>query len=267
MRFSIITINYNNEKGLRKTIESVIQQKFLDYEYIVIDGGSTDGSIEVIKEFERHISYWVSEKDNGIYNAMNKGIRVSKGDYLNFMNSGDMFYTDNVLSIIATAINNVDILVGKDYHYNSITKKGFSSILPARISMITFFMETLPHQGAFIKRKLFENDLYNEKLSIAADWAFYVKKIVVENCSVEITPIIVSNREQGGISSTRAIEQKNERDTIIHQLLPNGVYQDYKTLSHLDKSTLYKLMNICEHEKACRLLTICIKIINRMFLK
>jgi glycosyltransferase involved in cell wall biosynthesis len=267
MKYSIITINYNNQSGLRRTIESVISQTFTDYEYILIDGGSTDGSVDVIKEYKQHINYWVSEKDNGIYNAMNKGIKVAKGDYLNFMNSGDMFYNENVLSIIATEFNDIDILVGKDYHYNAITKKGFSSILPTRISMITFFMETLPHQGAFIKRKLFENDLYDENLSIAADWAFYVKKIVVENCSVKLIPIIVSNREQGGISTSQELEHKNERDTIIHQLLPNGVYHDYKTLSHLDRSTLYKLMNICEYEKACRLLALCIKIINRMFFK
>ena len=88
MKYSIITVNYNNKEGLRNTIESVIHQTYRDFEFIVIDGGSTDGSAEVLKEYDSQITYWVSEKDKGIYNAMNKGIAKATGDYLNFMNSG-----------------------------------------------------------------------------------------------------------------------------------------------------------------------------------
>ena len=91
MKFSIITINYNNVEGLRNTIKSVVNQTYTDYEFIIIDGGSTDGSVEVIKEYANIITYWVSEPDKGIYNAMNKGIEVANGEYLNFMNSGDCF--------------------------------------------------------------------------------------------------------------------------------------------------------------------------------
>ena len=99
-KYSIITINYNNADGLRRTIESVVSQTFDDYEYVIIDGGSTDGSVDVIKEYENKISYWVSEKDGGIYNAMNKGVKASNGEYLIFMNSGDVFYRDKVLEDI-----------------------------------------------------------------------------------------------------------------------------------------------------------------------
>lgn len=97
---SIITINYNNKVGLKKTIESVIQQDFNSFEFIVIDGGSTDGSYDVIQEYRNYIDYWVSEPDKGIYNAMNKGITIARGEYCNFMNSGDFFYDKNVLSSI-----------------------------------------------------------------------------------------------------------------------------------------------------------------------
>ena len=86
MKFSIITINYNNNKGLKKTIESVIGQTYKDFEYIIIDGGSDDGSVDTIKKYSNYITYWVSEHDNGIYNAMNKGIVQAKGTYINFMN-------------------------------------------------------------------------------------------------------------------------------------------------------------------------------------
>ncbi len=92
MKLSIITVNLNNKDGLQKTIDSVISQTFKDFEWIVIDGGSTDGSKELIEKYSDYISYWVSEPDKGIYNAMNKGIKVAKGDYLEFLNSGDIFF-------------------------------------------------------------------------------------------------------------------------------------------------------------------------------
>ena len=158
-----------------------------------------------------------------------------------------------------------DIVVGRDYHYNETTHQGFASILPSRVSMITFFLDTLPHQGAFIRRELFDNSLYDETLRIAADWAFYVKKIIVEDRSVKLVPVIVSQREQGGISCTRSQEQAEERTRILHQLLPDGAYKDYETLGRLDRSTIYKFMNLCEHPTPRRFLTIGIKILNRLF--
>ena len=110
--FSIITINYNNKDGLLKTIESVLCQTYKDFEFIVIDGGSTDGSREIIEKYAGHIDYWVSEPDKGIYNAMNKGIKVAHGDYLNFMNSGDYFYNENVLNDTLAYLND-DIVSGR----------------------------------------------------------------------------------------------------------------------------------------------------------
>ena len=100
MKFSIITINYNNKDGLEMTINSVLGQSFQGFEYIIIDGGSTDGSIDIIKKYESRIDYWVSEPDNGVYNAMNKGIRKATGDYINFMNSGDAYHSSSALGTV-----------------------------------------------------------------------------------------------------------------------------------------------------------------------
>ena len=161
MKFSVITINYNNKEGLLRTIKSVINQTYQDFEYIVIDGGSTDGSVDILKRYDRNITYWVSEKDNGIYNGMNKGIAIAKGDYLNFMNSGDTFYDENVLQHLADKQFSQDLIVGRDYHYNAKTQQGFATILPPRISMLTFFIQTLPHQSTFFKRELFNKSLYD----------------------------------------------------------------------------------------------------------
>ena len=146
MKYSIITVNFNNRDGLRKTIESVIHQTCRDYEYIVIDGGSTDGSVDVLKEYDKNIDYWVSEPDKGIYNAMNKGITQAHGEYLNFMNSGDCFYDKNVLENLCEKGLSSDIIVGRDYHFKESTQQGFATILPSRISMLTFVYNlTIPN--------------------------------------------------------------------------------------------------------------------------
>ena len=111
MKYSIITINFNNREGLERTIKSVITQTCQDFEYIIIDGGSTDGSIDIIKKYANKIHYWVSEPDNGIYHAMNKGVQFAHGEYLNFMNSGDFFIDIEVLSDLFPFLNN-DIITG-----------------------------------------------------------------------------------------------------------------------------------------------------------
>ena len=114
MKLSVITVNFNHKEGLKNTINSVICQKdFDDYEFIVIDGGSTDGSKDVIVENSSRISYWVSEKDGGIYNGMNKGIKVAKGEYLIFMNSGDTFYNDHVLADVFYQNCEAEFIVGQ----------------------------------------------------------------------------------------------------------------------------------------------------------
>ena len=112
MTLSIITINYNNLEGLKKTIESVCSQTYRDYEWIVIDGGSTDGSRELIEENKSHIHYWVSEPDNGIYHAMNKGIAQAKGDYCQFLNSGDYYIAPNTLQQVFSHDELADVNYG-----------------------------------------------------------------------------------------------------------------------------------------------------------
>ena len=118
MKVSIITVNFNNAVGLERTIESVVRQPKELYEYIIIDGGSTDGSVEIIKKYEQYVTYWTSEKDNGIYDAMNKAIDLLKGNWVNFMNAGDKFYNDNVLSNIAKEIElNYGVIFGDKIGY------------------------------------------------------------------------------------------------------------------------------------------------------
>lgn len=265
MKYSIITVNFNNKEGLRATIESVIHQTFRDFEFIIIDGGSTDGSADVLKEYDSWINYWISEPDGGIYQGMNKGIQKATGEYLNFMNSGDCFYNEEVLQNIFDKQSTSDIIVGKDYHYNPETQQGFSTILPPRISMLTFYIQTLPHQSSFFKRELFKDTLYDESLKIVADIKFYIQKICVEDCSIELTDIIICRREPDGISKSYNERRIAEHQTVITEFLPNGAIKDYNTLTLLDKTTTYKLLSLLESSKGLKWMTYFIKILYRIF--
>lgn len=264
MKFSIISINYNHSDGLRKTIQSVVNQTFTDFEYIIIDGGSEDGSVEVIKDYSDKITYWISERDKGIYNGMNKGIAQAKGTYINFMNSGDVFYSNDILEKVNELMDGSDFIIGKDYNQDPNNGETFTTILPTRISMAAFYMWTLPHQSAFIRRTLFKNAPYDESLRIVADWKFYLDKIVYEGKTVQLLDLPICNREQEGISISQASKTVEERHRVLSELLPPGIHKDYETLAKLDRSTLYKLLNLLDNEKSRKWITFFIKVLNKI---
>lgn len=182
---SIVTINRNNASGLKKTMESVLTQDFSDYEYIVIDGDSTDGSVDVVRQLletengKKHISYWVSEKDTGIYNAMNKGIRHAKGEFIALVNSGDS-YVNGILKDVAEIAkkHENEILYGA----NSTYKNGkFVSVYGYSFDKIPEgFM--IAHLTSFVPSSVYEKyGLYDESFKIAGDFdlfnKFYVNKV------------------------------------------------------------------------------------------
>lgn len=175
MKISIITINLDNKDGLKKTIESVINQTVYDkVEYIIIDGGSTDGSIDVIKENLDNFSFWVSEKDNGIYNAMNKGIKVSTGDYLLFLNSGDYLKENNVLEKALPYLE-YDVVYGNEWKVNERYKGPYEAKYPDKLDEGFFRRTSLPHQSTFIRAELFKENPYSETFKIISDWKFFIE--------------------------------------------------------------------------------------------
>ena len=229
-KITIITINLNNANGLRKTIKSVIEQSHNDYEFLIIDGGSTDGSVEIIKEYEDYITWWVSEPDRGIYNAMNKGILKSKGKYLLFLNSGDYLFDENVLEKMFSCETNCDFLYG-----NIIIKtqngKLKREIGPgdSKISFNTFYLNTICHQSSFIHRSLFEKyGLYDENLKIASDWKFLLKTLVLNTATVKYMDIDVAYYDLDGISSIQKELVKAEREKVLNELIPAAILKDYK---------------------------------------
>jgi len=227
MKLSIITVNLNNKDGLQKTIDSVISQTFKDFEWIVIDGGSVDGSKELIEKYSDQISYWVSEPDKGIYNAMNKGIKQAKGEYVLFLNSGDYLFSTDVLQKIFSFNNSSDIIYGYVAREIDGTVQNLTGFLSKDdISLIDLYYQTIPHQGSFFKTSLFERfGLYNENLKIVADREFYIKTIIYGNISVKFLPITVSYFDDGGISSTSPSYMK-EKQHVSNLKVPSGEYKD-----------------------------------------
>jgi glycosyltransferase involved in cell wall biosynthesis len=226
MKFSVITINYNNASGLEQTIVSVLCQKYSDYEYIIIDGASTDNSINIIEKYSSKIDYWVSEKDNGIYHAMNKGVAKASGDYCVFINSGDSFYNETVLDKIGQLGNDSDIIVGKVV---SCINNEILFPPPTRdISLYYLYSGTVPHQGSFIKTRLLREYPYDEHLIIVSDWEFYVRAIVEANCSISYVEEYVALFDIEGISTSNPDKMWEEKKSVLSKMFPPRILVDYE---------------------------------------
>lgn len=257
MKLSIITINYNNLEGLKQTFESIKNQTYQDFEWIVIDGGSTDGCKEFIEANSKSITYWVSEKDSGLYNAMNKGILVATGEYLNFMNTGDYYYENNTLEKAINKLQGFDIVFGNTmliYKNKEILEEP-----PFQLSVNFLFKSGINHQATFFKRKLFfDSFLYNENYKISSDWEFLVYNLIIKNVSYKKLNQIICFYNTFGISNEKKSEAIyfKERDETIKKyfkfIFESTDFQfsniKYKRISQIDKISqnklLYKLLKL-----------------------
>lgn len=306
MKLSIITINYNNAEGLRKTLQSVAAQTYPNIEHIIVDGASTDGSVEVIEAYAsggactasgcgikdavsaadaavnsqpakgaqlreatqpangtlpahsaHHQILWVSEKDKGIYNAMNKGIKMATGEYIEILNSGDILAAPDVTERMMAALASYSeqserstgeaeqqhsdlptILYGnmiKEYPDGRRVKDtcGGGDYTPD--SFYYFYRGTLNHDCVYIRKDLFEKyGLYNEEMKICSDWEWYVRAIVLGGEKTVYTNIDVTVFDMTGISESDGKNReliKKERRECLESIFPAAVLRDYDTLS------------------------------------
>lgn len=246
VKLTIITINYNNNLGLIKTIESIINQTWTDFEFIIVDGGSTDESLATIKKYEKHINYWVSEKDGGVYDAMNKGIQLAKGMFVNFMNSGDYFYNNTILEEIHHKFtNNVGVLYGDSFYFN---EAGYDRIekTPSKLSFSHFVNSGINHQASFIKRDLFFKYFkYNLKYKISADWEFFIYVLCKKNEPYEHLHKTICYYDFSGIS---AIPENlhiyySERDEIMKEHF-SMFYEDFGYYNYVVDRRIRKVLKI-----------------------
>ncbi len=248
-KISIITINYNDAAGLEKTIRSVIAQSFTDLEFIVIDGGSTDGSIDVIKKYADKITTWVSEKDGGIFNAQNKGMEKASGEYCLFLNSGDFLVNENVLKEAFAYNYSSDIIYG-DMLIDFGKGKIVTGKMPEKITFYQMYSDTLWHPVSFIKRELFTKfGKYDETLKMVADYDFFFRAIIMHSVSTQHIPLEISVYNVNGFSSKPEFKniEKAERLAVLNKYLPPAIVayltENIKIEDHGKKTIFERIIN------------------------
>lgn len=252
-KLSIITINYNNLYGLKETIDSVISQTFTDFEWIVIDGGSTDGSRELIERFQNHFVYWCSEPDKGIYNAMNKGISHSKGDWFLFLNSGDCILNNTILDKIFTQDYTSEIIYG-DVLYTS-TRGDFTVTFPSELTLSYLLQMFISHQSSLYRRELFDTNMYNESFRIVSDWLFHIQ-MILQNRKFEYLPYVITKCDHNGISVNYEQLNKEERTRAIEQFLPAPIKRDMEfieTYSIFKRRKSFRIISLRAVKRCLRL--------------
>ena len=253
MKLSIITINYNNAEGLRKTLDSVAAQTYQNIEHVIIDAASTDDSVEVIKAYadaSEHIVIWSSEKDSGIYNAMNKGIEIALGyrvvnalnrselvedknkvvsDYIQILNSGDILAAPDVTERMTSAMpEGADILYGNMIKKDYATGKVIGKSGKVEYSLRQYYSSTLNHDCCYIRRDLFDTyGLYDESLKIVSDWKWFLQAIGLGTVKPVYADIDVTIFDCSGISETNLELRNKERRQVLEEVLPPAVLADY----------------------------------------
>ena len=205
---SVITVNYNNLEGLRRTVPSVCSQTYTGFEFIVVDGGSTDGSKEYLQSVNR-IDRWVSEPDKGVYDAMNKAVKMAHGDYCIFMNSGDTFFSPLVLESVERKLRDADFYTGCSTFLDEQTTY---TCFPPHLMNIDFLLEnSLNHQATFIKTSFLKENPYDETYKMTADWGLFMKSWLLDKCTYECIPDMVAIYYLDGMSTLNKDKTEQER--------------------------------------------------------
>lgn len=239
MTLTIITINFNNVSGLGRTLKSVATQTCREFEHVIVDGASSDGSVDVIRCYAESMGNrvkWLSEPDKGIYNAMNKGIGMASGDYIQILNSGDSLVSSIVVDRMLKALSEScypSILYGnmlKDMPGGKIVRD--KSFAGKEITFLGFYNGTLNHSSAFIRKSLFDKyGLYDEDLRIVSDWKWYMHAIILGAEKPVYADIDVTLFDMNGISETNLELKDYEKSQEMSKLIPTAILADYQAWS------------------------------------
>ena len=226
---TVITVVFNGAETLRDTIESVIRQSYDNIEYIVIDGGSSDSTVDILKQYDHAIDYWLSEKDSGIYDAMNKGISLSSGEYVGLLNSDDMFSEDNVLQSIADRFcqEQVDAVFSC---LNIVDKNDLKKVLRkyrvSKFSRTMLRIGVMPaHPTFYCKKSCYEKaGFYKTDYKIAADFEMLVRLFIKQNLSWSFIDKVTVNMRSGGLSNSGIMARVKLNLEIIRACKENDFY-------------------------------------------
>lgn len=235
MKLSIITITFNNLEGLRRTVTSVSGQTWSDFELLVVDGGSVDGTAEWLCEQEKIMPSlkWVSEPDNGVYDAQNKGISLARGEYCFFLNAGDCFASKDVLERMFANQPTADIVYGNEIVIDSDGKRVGYCKGVENPTMVNLYLSCMKHQASFIRRSLFERyGNYDSTLRIVADWEWFLRVIGFNNeVSLQYKDVDVSLFENTGISYHSPDLCANERQQVLDRYFSKRLQEDMNLLA------------------------------------
>lgn len=233
MKVSIVTVNRNNASGLKTTIDSIRNQTFRDYEFIITDGGSTDNSIDIIKTNTDIIADWISERDEGIYDGMNKSLTRCHGDYVIFMNSGDSFFSSDVLNTIFSTSSDADVIYG-DVAFQKVIKA-----TPIIKSLQDFYCKSpFCHQAVFTRTSLAKQIRFDTDYKIVADWRmFYL--IFAQGGVFEYKPVVIAQCDSSGISNLDVRKNNAERIKFLQTIYPDFLLMDYQELQDIKNGVLW----------------------------
>jgi len=223
---SVITINRNNAEGLRRTLATTAAQTFDGFEHLVIDGASTDDSPDVILEFKDRITFWCSQQDTGVYNAMNKGVSMAETEYVLFLNSGDHLAAPDALARALPHLGDHDLC-----YFDLEIREPAGSLRPSPwlkqypdvLRFSHFIEDSLPHPACFTRRSLFERfGPYDESLRICADWKAFMLWVCRHGCTYKHVPEVLSVFYTDGISSRPESQQRllAEREAVLQAEFP-----------------------------------------------
>lgn len=278
MKLSIITINYNNSEGLKRTLESVVNQTNKEFEHIIVDGGSSDGSVSVIKSYEeliitnrvnRETQYplisWVSEKDKGIYNAMNKGVRKAQGEYVLMLNSGDYLVDEYVIERMTPELDGTDIVQGNNIEdRNGIVyrNRGYGK---SDIDMNDVLHGHFLHQSSFCRRDLFDKyGYFDETYRIVGDTKFFMNCLGLHNATFKYVDIDIANYDCNGVSAPQ-LGQWNEPSKSEYNQLVSELFSQRMVTYAMDNEKKVRLYDRLHQHKWIWNLTMMVAHINSWF--
>lgn len=230
-KYSVIVVTYNNADGLQRTLKSIRLLDYAQKEVVVIDGGSMDETLNVIAENQDIITISVSEKDNGIYNAMNKGLQLVKGDYVVFMNAGDVFANKNILSLVNGYDG--DIILGEDIY------GGQRRTLKEKMTLYDLLSNGIYHQAVYYRREVLQKYGFDESYKLIADLKSVVEPLVKDRITISCIMQPLAICESGGLSKQRWRDTLTENRRMIDELVDPFYKDDYLRFSRVNNSMLH----------------------------